>query len=200
MNEEYNILLHDLLILEEMADNMRQYLISNATNWVIPRANMPKLTIGGYLMRQHRLLVIKDHLESEDRARLWGAIQKFDEALVEQVVRFETRAHEELHTRIGEWVNFLRDLGSRMVSEVNFYVGIVDTRVVITGLIDQLQKQPYHLEQGVLEEIKTLDNHLRDYLEDNEFIWDEIWKPAYPQEKYWCLYGCPRRTRATTSK
>ena len=91
MNEEYAVLLHDLLILEEMAGNMKPYLISNATNWTIPRANMPKLTIGGYLMRQQRLLVLEDCLNSEDKARLWAAIQKFDEALVERVVRFETR-------------------------------------------------------------------------------------------------------------
>ncbi len=193
MNKDYIVLLHDLLILEEMAANMDAYLVSDARQWIIPRSNMPKLTIGGYLMRQQRLLAVEDSLRVEDPDRLRAAIKLFDDALVEKVVRFETRAHQELHSRIGEWVGHMRDLGRRTSTEVNYYAGIVDTRVVITSLIDQLQKQPYVLESGVLEEIHHLDKNLRVRLAEHEFIWDVVWQPAYPQEKYWWLYGCPRR-------
>ena len=200
MNEEYTVLLHDLLILEEMAANMAAYLVSDITNWTIPRSNMPKLTIGGYLMRQHRLRVIQDRLQPDDQVRLFTTTQKFDDTLVERVVRFEDRAHQELHARIGQWINYLRDLGGRVASEANYYAGIVDTRVVITSLIVQLQKHPYQLEQGVLEEVNTLDNNLRVRLEDCEFIWDAVWKPAYPKEIFWWLYGCPRRLESSASK
>ena len=195
MNKEYTVLLYDLLILEEMAANMDAYLVSDAREWTIPRSNMPKLTIGGYLMRQERLLVLEDNLQIEDRARLRAAIKLFDEALVEKVVRFESRAHQELHKRIGEWVSYLRDLGSRASSEVNYYTGIVDTRVVITCLIEKLQQQPYHLEQGVFEEVHDLDQNLRIRLGEHGFIWDMVWRPAYPQDKYWWLYGCPKRAQ-----
>ena len=102
MNSEHTIILHDLLILEEMASNMDAYLVSDAREWTIPRSNMPKLTIGGYLMRQERLLVLENQLKVEDSNRLKAASKLFDEALVEKVVRFETRAHQELHSRIGE--------------------------------------------------------------------------------------------------
>ena len=51
MNDEYTLILHDLLILEEIASNMASYLDSDVSDWTIPRVNMPKLTIGGYLMR-----------------------------------------------------------------------------------------------------------------------------------------------------
>lgn len=200
MNEVHTVLLYDLLILEEMAANMAAYLISDVTSWTIPRANMPKLTVGGYLMRQHRLQILQDQLQPDDQARLWAAVQKFDEALIERVVRFEFRAHQELHTRIGEWVNYLRDLGGRVASEANYYAGVADTRVVISSLFVQLQKDPYQLEQGALEEVKALDKNLRARLEDHEFIWDAVWKPAYPKEKYWWLYGCPKRPEPIASK
>jgi hypothetical protein len=155
---------------------------------------MPKLTVGGYLMRQRRLLALESALRVEDAARLRAAIKIFDAALLEKVVRFEYRAHQELHNRIGEWVSYLRDLGSRSSSEVNYYAGIVDTRVVITSLINKLQEQPYKLEKGVLEELDDLDKNLRVRLVDYGFVWDTVWMPAYPQEIYWWLYGCPRRT------
>jgi hypothetical protein len=200
MNKEYTVLLYDLLILEEMAANMDAYLVSDAREWTIPRSNMPKLTIGGYLMRQQRLLALEDRLLDEDPERLRAAIKLFDDALIEKIVRFETRAHQELHSRIGEWVNYLRDLGSQASSEVNYYAGIVDTRVVIASLIDQLQKRPYKLEKGVLAEIHSLDENLRGRLLEHEFIWDMVWKPAYPQEKQWWLYGCPKRAKETGSQ
>jgi hypothetical protein len=200
MNKEYTILLYDLLILEEMATNMDAYLVSDAREWNIPRSNMPKLTIGGYLMRQQRLLALEDRLLDEDPARLRAAIKLFDDALVEKIVRFEMRAHQELHRRIGEWVSYLGDLGSLASSEVNYYAGIVDTRVVIASLIDQLQERPYNLEKGVLEEIHDLDRNLRVRLMEHEFIWDTVWKPAYPQEKYWWLYGCPKRAKETGAR
>jgi hypothetical protein len=114
-------------------------------------------------------------------------------------VRFEARAHQELHNRIGEWVNHIRDLGRRSSTEVNYYVGIVDTRVVITSLMDKLQTQPYKLETAVYEEVHDLDQNLRKRLVEHAFIWDSVWEPAYPQTKYWWLYGCPRGAEATAS-
>ncbi|NCF66664.1 MAG: hypothetical protein GWP61_11865 [Chloroflexi bacterium] len=200
MNEEYTILLHDLLILEEMAANMAAYLDSDVKQWTIPRANMPRLTIGGYLMRQQRLKALQDRLQPDAHARYWVAVQKFDEALVERIVRFEVRANQELHTRIAEWVNYLRDLGGHVANEANYYAGIVDTRVVINSLINQLQKRPYQLDQGVLEEVESLDNNLRLRLEGHEFIWEGVWKPAYPPEESWWLYGYPRRIESSASK
>lgn len=199
MNKEYTVLLHDLLILEEMAANMNSYLVSDTRGWVIPRSNMPKLTIGGYLMRQHRLLAVEEKLLDEDKARLRKAIEMFEGALIEKVVRLETRAHRELHSRIGEWVSHLRDLGSKASSQENYYAGIVDTRVVISSLIEQLQKRPYKLEDGVEEEVQELDNSLRVRLLAHAFVWDMVWKPAYPEAKYWWLYGCPKRAQSTGS-
>ncbi len=197
MNKEYTVLLHDLLILEEMAANMDAYLVSDAREWIIPRSNMPKLTIGGCLMRQRRLLALEEKLQDEDEARLRAAIELFEAALVEKVVRFETRAHQELHSRIGEWIGCLRDMGSQESSKVNYYAGIVDTRVVISCLIEQLQKRPYELKQGVLNEMQELDQNLRGRLEDHAFVWDTVWQAAYPKETYWWLYGCPKRAKGS---
>jgi hypothetical protein len=197
MNDEYTIIVHDLLILEEMASNMEEYLDHDALDWTIPRVNMPKLTIGGYLMRQHRLKVLEDMLEPEDKARFWIAVQQFDAALVERVVRFETRAHQELNRRIGEWAGHMRDLGSRALSEVNYYAGIVDIRVVISSIIEQLQVQPFQLEAGIETRVNAMDNNLRARVNDHPFIWGPVWMPAYPKEKYWWLYSCPKHINPT---
>lgn len=191
MDDNYIILFHDLRILESMAADMAGYLDSDVTGWIIPRANMPKLTIGGYLMREHRLSALSGELNVVDKPRLTTAIQTFDTSLEERVVRFEKRAHEELHNRIGEWIAILRDLGSRLSMERNYFAGIVDTRVVINHLTEKLQQSPYQLADGVLQEITALDKNLRARTEIRPFIWDDVWQPAYPAETYWWLYCCP---------
>lgn len=192
MDRNSTILAHDLMILEEMAGSVAAYLDSDVVDWTIPRANMPRLTLGGYLMRQKRLLALRAQLADEDQARLDSAISLFQDALEERIVRFETRAHQELHMRIAEWIGFLRDINRRAKTEVNYYAGEVDTRVVIKELVDALQRPPYELQEGVLEEISATDRMLKTRLLDHEFIWDPIWQPAYPRPAYWWLYGCPR--------
>jgi hypothetical protein len=179
--------------MEEMAATMAAYLDSDVVDWTIPHANMPRLTIGGYLMRQKRLTLLRDLLSEEEQLRLVEAIDQFNATLKERVVRFEKRAHQELHIRIAEWIGFLRDLSRRARTEVNYYSGAADTRIVIHELVNKLQTPPYELEPGVLDEIEAIDKLLRTRLSDHAFIWDAIWEPAYPREDYWWMYGCPQQ-------
>jgi hypothetical protein len=192
VNEVNAVLAHDLMILEEMAANMPDYLDSNVTEWIIPRANMPRLTVGGYLMRQHRLTALKERLHGEDQARLEAAIERFNDALAERIVRFETRSHQELHKRIAEWIAVLPDLNHRARTEANYYAGVVDIRVVIKELLESLQTPPYRLEEGVLDEVSAIDTLLKSRLAEQAFVWDPIWEEAYPEDDYWWLYGYPR--------
>jgi hypothetical protein len=192
MNGESAVFAHDLMILEEMAGNMAAYLDSDAVEWTIPRANMPKLTIGGYLMRQSRLGALREALSSDEQERLDAATDQYDKALEERVVRFEKRANQELHMRITEWVGFLREISHWSNNEVNTYAGGVDTRVVIKELLDALQTPPYRLEPGVLDELNAIDNILRGRIAEDGFVWDSVWEPAYPEQEFWWLYGKPR--------
>ena len=192
MNKDNAVLAHDLMILEEMAANMAAYLDSDVVEWTIPRTNMPRLTIGGYLMRQQRLSALREKLPEDDQARLDMAMRQFSDALEERVVRFEMRAHQELHTRIAEWIGILPDLNRRAKTEVNYYTGVVDTRIVIKELLDMLQSPPYELEEGVTDELKVIDRLLKGRLSEHDYIWDPIWETAYPRSDYWWLYGYPR--------
>jgi hypothetical protein len=191
VDKDYAALAHDLMIMEAMVDDMAAYLDSDVVDWTILHANMPRLTIGGYLMRQRRLLVLKDQLSEEDQERLDGAISQFDAGLQERVVRFERRAQQELHMRIAEWIGILRDLHRHSATEVNHYAGIVDTRVVMKELLDKLQTPPYRLDDGILKEVLTIDRLLKSRFSEGEFVWESIWEAAYPRSEYWWLYGVP---------
>lgn len=192
MNGKSEIIETDLTIVEKMAAEMALYLASECTHWAMRDSNLPLLTIGGYLMRQDRLLVLCKTLRPDQQRRLQQAESEFEQALVEQVVRFEKRTHQELHTRLREWMGYLRGLSANKPKQNVIYPTAVNTRVMIAAMMDKLQSPPYELNDTVLDEVTILDRRLCGQWIPGEFVLPLVWQPAYPAEKYWWLYGCPK--------
>lgn len=187
-----NVLLQDLHILAAMIAEMDAYLDSDATHWPMRQEGMPKLTIGGCLMRQDRLQVLRHHLLVDDQTSLDEVRDAFNALLIERIVRFENRAHDELHARLREWTTYLRNTSSQKVREKGHYAHTADTRMVISALIDKLQVPPYRLNPQVAQDVAQMDTFLQAQWESGEFILLPVWREAYPPQKYWWLYGCPK--------
>ncbi|MCA9932292.1 MAG: hypothetical protein KC415_00100, partial [Anaerolineales bacterium] len=152
----------------------------------------PKLTIGGCLMRQHRLGQLHHRLPPVLQERLQAATQKLGDLMSSNVVRFEQKTHQELHARLSEWMKCLGSLSRQAEDEGCFYADKVDARVVITAMIDQMQQTPFRLEQQVLNELKILDSNLQQRWNSGDFMWLSVWEEAYPAKKYWYLHGKPQ--------
>ena len=110
MTESNEKLTHDLAVLQEMAIQMSDYLMSESLFWPIGHSQMPKLTLGGYWLRQHRLVALHQLLDGEQQAQLSAAVKMFETAVSPWIVRTEQRAHTELAARIRQWDEYLRDL------------------------------------------------------------------------------------------
>jgi hypothetical protein len=190
-----DLLKRDLAILEAMVDGMPEYLMSDAAVWAMRRGDMPPLTIGGCLMRLRRLSRLQNQLLGEERVALAEARDAFDEALREKVVRFEQRAYGELNARLREWTTYLRDLAhsSKIAGDRGRYAATVDTRILIDELTDKLGEHPYRLDGRVARDIAALDRRLRPMWQPGDFVLDAVWQPAYPADRYWWLYGRPKR-------
>jgi len=181
----------DLVVLEVMAGLSDEYLRSDVLFYPTSRTDLPKVTLGGYLMRQYRLLQLRDLLDMEEQSRLHDAISQYNSALDEKVVRFETKAHTELEARLRQWQEYLREV-KRGVN-IAYYESAVDTRAMIEALIAQLRVPPYELDEEIPRNLALLDRELSRVWERGEFVWPREWKPAYPQDEYWWLYGHPRK-------
>ena len=192
MNEARETAQRDLEIYAEMVAEMEAYLLSEATRWKMKKGDMPKLTVGGCLMRHHRLPVVRTQLGIAAQKRLEITQQSFTQALADNVVGFEKKMHQELHARLSDWSSYLRHMVSRMVADVAYFTSVVDTRVVVEAMIDELQKPVYHFDQQILEQVTALDNNLQVRWQIDEFVWPAVWQPCYPPEKYWWLYGRPK--------
>ncbi|MGD2077506.1 MAG: hypothetical protein PVH18_03935 [Chloroflexota bacterium] len=192
MSEENNKLRQDLKVLEAMAADMDDYLRNDNLFWPMGDSSLPQLTLGGYLMRQHRLLALRQQLSDADQQRLDAAETQFKEALVEKVVAFETRAHEEIRARIRQWNEYLKELHDRSTASGDYYGSAVETRAMLAALLNKLETPPYKLDRRVLNELGSLDRVLANYWVSGDFIWPESWMKAYPRQQYWWLYGHPR--------
>lgn len=185
MNTNFALFETDLAILEAMVAELPAYLMSDATRWPLPQ--MPALTLGGILMRLQRLQLLQMDAPVPMQQRLAAVKAQYETHLTEKIVRFEARAHQELHARLGEWTACLRKL--HCVGEQ--YAEKADTRVVTEALIDALQERPYQLETQIVDEVAALDRNLRSRWQPGAFIWNPFWEAAYPPHQYWWLYGQP---------
>lgn len=192
MNEKNEVLNRDLAVLEVMVAELEEYLMSEATHWVMSRGDMPKLTIGGCLMRCHRLEKTQKKLVEEAQNRLTAVTQQFNRLVEGNVVRFERRVHQELRARLAQWAGYLSHMSSRPMADVNYYAGVVDTRVVMAAMVQRLEQQPFHLDPNIREELNTLDQNLQKRWQTGVFVWDDVWQPVYEAETYWYLYGRPK--------
>lgn len=181
---------HDVVILAAMAAQMDDYLKSDVLFWKMGQSGLPMLTLGGYLMRQYRLLALSDLLSEGKHGELETAVIQFNTALAEKIVRFETKANHELEARMRQFEAFLRDLQNKRAVGMN-YETAVEPRAMIAALIDKLSMAPYQLNRQIPGRVETLDGSLRQHWAPGGFIWPETWQAAYPQDRFWWLYGEP---------
>ena len=181
----------DVVILAAMATDMDAYIVSDVLFWPMQQSGMPKLTLGGYLMRQHRLLALISTLNRGDQAQVETAVTCFNQALVEKIVRFEKKAHWELGARIRQWTEYLREVGGEGAPSRAFYATAVDARAMISALIEKMEMPPYQLDPQIPGRVDSIDKNLRQRWQPGKFVWPNSWQPAYPKTDYWWLYGQP---------
>lgn len=192
VSKEADKLRQDLTVLEAMAAEMDEYLRNDTLFWPLGNSSLPRLTLGGYLMRQHRLLALRQQLSDGEQARLDAAVALFEAALVEKVVAFENRAHEELRARLRQWNEYLKELRDPSLAAGDYYGSAVETRAMLAELLNKLESPPYRLDRRALNELASFDRVLANFWEAGDFIWPEEWAEAYPRQRYWWLYGRPR--------
>lgn len=194
MYEENERLGQDVAVLSAMVEQMPEYLDSDILFWPAPRGGMPALTLGGYLLREHRLLALAGLLTAEQQMEVNEALTRFNQALANRVVRFEKKAHHELEARLRQWEEYLKDMDRGTFDRSSNYATAVETRAIIQALLNRLGMPPYRTEARPEQHLATLDTRLRGHWQPGDFVWPAAWEPAYPREAYWWLYGSPRVT------
>lgn len=181
----------DLKIIEEMAALMPAYVVSDGLFWNVPVVGMPQLTLGGYFMRERRLLALSDLLSGDEKMRLQTAVSTVAEAIAPHVVQFEKKANAEIFARLRQFSEYLKDLQREHEDAVAGYKTAVEARVMVTVLMEMLEKRPFQLDAQTIAPLNTVDSTLHRQWIPDDFVWDDEWIAAYPPKTYWWLYGRP---------
>ena len=183
----------DAAILAAMAAQTAAYLDNDRILfWPLAAPTMPRLTLGGFLLRRHRLVALFDLLPPTEQATVQAAMAVFNQALEGRTVRFEKKAQRELASRIRQWAAGMGDYlaeARRGRGSQAFLATTMEVRAMIAALMEELSSYPYHLDRTLVSRVAELDRQLRGRWVRGPFIWPESWAPAYPADQFWWLYG-----------
>ncbi len=149
--------------------------------------DLPKLTIGGLLMRLHRLILLGNLLSDEQRERLATAQQQLDSVKYEWLVAYTKKTTDELIMRINEWDQFLSECKHNQDECSDLYPSIAEKRVMAQILANEA-RELNALTPDIEKRLNGIDSQLQDYFKSGNFIWDQRLQQVYPQNQYGFLY------------
>ena len=148
--------------------------------------DLPRLTVGGLIMRLNRLDQIDNLLTEAQRQAVHTAHQQFDKVQTDWTVAYEGKLKRELTARLRALGQFILDcIDRRMCADL--YPSEIEKRVMVAGLQAEAQKYDV-LEPSIATQIASLDDRLHMLTRSGEFLWDARLEPAYPRASFWYLY------------
>ena len=168
----------DKAYLEAGIPELGDYLLSNELYWPISTRgfDLPRLTIGGILLTQARLVAHGERIDS--------LVAQLDGVRTKWRVAWETKASREVGARMRLWSNYLADYRQNPYQNADAYPHEVRYRVMLHLLLSELPEQSP--EQEVLAQ---LDSVLRASLIPSDFTWETEMEAGFPRKVYWYLYG-----------
>ncbi len=176
----------DVRALSELAAGLIPYLYENELYGAMP-VNMPRLTVGGVLMRLHRLEAIRDLLNPEQTRRLDEARAAFDKARAEWPVAYEGKLDRELTARTQALGNIFNDCKDSLRRCADIYPSEIEKRVMAEQLASE-ERERKTLTPVQEAALRGFDAGIKQFIEPGEFLWDPRLKAAYPEDAYWYLY------------
>jgi hypothetical protein len=178
----------DVRAVDIMSERLKPYIYEDELYGVMP-GDLPRLTIGGLLMRLHRLAAVKDMLTPAQQNQLQQAQERFEQMRTEWRVAYENKIKQELQSRTTSLEQFLNECSDNLRSCADNYPSAMEKRVIIEGLLQEAQNLG-SFSSDLNTRITALDNKIHRYAQDTGvFIWDTRLTKAYPHDRYWFLYS-----------
>jgi hypothetical protein len=179
----------ELAVLTKMADELKDYLLSDVLFWQMQAgSDFPKLSLGRLLLARYRLRAVDERLTPEQRAQAQHTEQRLAHVLGQWQVAAERHAARELHARANLWQRFWEECAEHPAACADNYAQEVTQRA-IAGLL--LREFPRVAETPEARALAALDETVRPRLRRDGFVWDEPLRPGFPEADFWFLYGHP---------
>ena|SRR5579859_7031907 len=175
----------DVRAVKAMAAALVPYIYQDELYGVLSN-DLPRLTVGGLIMRLNRLDLLDNLLSETQRQAVHTAHQQFDKVRTDWAVAYEGKLQRELTARLRALGQFILDcIDRRMCADL--YPGEIEKRVMVAGLQAEALKHNV-LEPSAATQIASIDDRLHMLTRPDEFLWDARLEPAYPRASFWYLY------------
>jgi hypothetical protein len=178
----------DLHVLTAMASSLTPYLYEDEVYGQLG-GNLPKLTLGGLLMRLYRLSHLDNVLDAPQQDTVRDARLNFEAEKAEWSAHYEQKLLRELQSRIEALDYFVRECVEDAAMCVTSYPSQAEKRIMIEHLAAEA-KDTNVLTEDLAARLAELDQRLRRVLVNSDFIIaDDRLKAVYPRERFWWLYA-----------
>lgn len=182
----YNIERH-LDALTAMASNLTPYLYEDELFGHLGN-NLPKLTVGGMVMRLYELQHLADYLTAEQQQRVYDAEVNINAARSEWALHYEQKILKEMGSRLGAVRWYLDDCMREPSSCAGGWPNEAEKRTIVAHLQREAKRLDVMTDELKVE-LSGVDSRLRGVHRDGDFLWDARLKDAYPKSEFWWLYG-----------
>jgi hypothetical protein len=184
----------DLVFVEEMATDLEPYLLSKTLYWSLnvrssARHHLLKGTLGGMLLRVHRLSALGDSMTPDQRQRFHDARARIEEQLAHWAVQASQKAAREIKARLHSWEAYLHECQKNARQYESEYPQQVEGRTILAFLFAYADGGA--VSSAAHARLTKLDGLLHEISEAHEFVWDETLMPVFPKERFWWLYVWP---------
>lgn len=153
-------------------------------------STMPRMTIGGLLLRLRRLDALRDQLDASGQEQLDKARARNEEVFRTWRDHYEGKMQREALSRLNAMNTFFEECRANPHLCPTIYQPEATRRTVVEELIGALKAAK--VETAEIEaKAKSIDGQLRGVVQTSDFIWDAVLEPIYPKGAFWWLYHAP---------
>jgi hypothetical protein len=150
--------------------------------------DLPRLTLGGLLLRLYRLERLSDHLRAEQQMQVQEARAQFELARAQWAAHYEQKLRRELQTRVHAFELFLTDCEEDLSACALNYPVQAEKRTIIHHLVQEASALEI-FDSQLHARIREIDRRLRSIIREGECLADERLCRVYPRTEFWWLYG-----------
>jgi hypothetical protein len=150
--------------------------------------DLPRLTLGGLLLRLYRLERLGDHLSAAQQLQVQEARAQFELARAQWAVHYEHKLKRELEARVHAFELFLTDCEEDLSACALNYPVQAEKRTIIHHLVQEASALEI-FDTQLHTRIREIDRRLRGILREGECLADERLCRVYPRTEFWWLYG-----------
>ena len=179
----------DLRELEAMASHLTPYLYQDDLYGMMSN-NLPRLTVGGLLLRLLRLE--GQQLSEAQQKRVAEARSRFEELRKEWAAHYDGKVQKEIAVRLRSFSAFLDEADDSPGGARGNYPAEATRRTIITHLRDEAEQRNLWTEEYAAD-LQRVDRRLQAVLDRSQekFIWADELQPIYPKDRFWWLYALP---------